>query len=97
MRKYFREYTHLSPHDLLLQNGNVGGRIMAARYFRRKPKAEVNGFGLPSNLWKDPQKHWSDLFCHKGRCQKKKRENVGICPKWGTPPPSPLFGNDTFV
>ena len=29
--------------------------------------------------------------------QKKKRENVGIFPKWGTPPPSPLFGNDTFV
>ena len=29
--------------------------------------------------------------------QKNKRENVGIFPKWGTPPPSPLFGNDTFV
>ena len=28
---------------------------------------------------------------------KKKRENVGIFPKWGTPPPPPLFGNDTFV
>ena len=28
---------------------------------------------------------------------KKKRENVGIFPKWGAPPPSPLFGNDTFV
>ena len=25
----------------------------------------------------------------------KKRENVGIFPKWGTPP-SPLFGNDMF-
>ena len=32
----------------------------------------------------------------KGRCPKKKRENVGIFPKWGTPP-SPLFGNDTLV
>ena len=28
--------------------------------------------------------------------KKKKRENVGIFPKWGTPPPSPLFGNDMF-
>ena len=27
---------------------------------------------------------------------KKKRENVGIFPKWGAPPPSPLFGNDMF-
>ena len=27
--------------------------------------------------------------------KKKKRENVGIFPKWGTPP-SPLFGNDMF-
>ena len=26
----------------------------------------------------------------------KKRENVGIFPKWGTPP-SPLFGNVMFV
>ena len=29
--------------------------------------------------------------------QIKKRENVGIFPKWGTPPLSPLFGNETFV
>ena len=30
--------------------------------------------------------------------QIKKRENVGIFPKGGPPPPpSPLFGNDTFV
>ena len=28
---------------------------------------------------------------NKGRCQKKTRENVGIFPKWGTPPP-PCLG-----
>ena len=29
--------------------------------------------------------------------KKKKRENVGIFPKWGTTPPSPPFGNPMFV
>ena len=29
--------------------------------------------------------------------QEKKRENVGIFPKWGTPPPSPPFWNVMFL
>ena len=32
-----------------------------------------------------------------GTSAKKKRENVGIFPMSGTPPPSPLFGNPMFV
>ena len=29
---------------------------------------------------------------NKGRCPKKKRENVGMFPKWGTLPPPPCLG-----